>query len=302
MVDITQVGQTVQNGDRATAAWLNSVHQKFAYLEQQLALANEQISNIKSQLSQAFRVAPVSGLTVSYGAGSVKLSSGLVATTNGGLINVTDNTRSYLFVDNADGLVKASINRAQNGYEFAYVVAAGGKVTQVVNYPIFETKTAPPDLGNYATLDYANSRSWEDLATARKTTQYAIPQTDTYYTIPFENLKGAGFNTAGLFTAPVGSGSRRYVFQAQIRVDTDAPFTQPDLAVKISLFANNSETCILQQMESARGDITLNAANAEPVTLQGGQTATIRVYLTAGYRARVREQSLVQVWRLPLPA
>jgi hypothetical protein len=227
------------------------------------------------------------------------LSNATVANILPGRLTLADNSTTYIYIDDQGNVVSAT-TRPGIGQEVAKVTVSSGNVTNIVNYPIFEVRPGLPDFSNFATIDYANSRTWQLIAVARKINTYSIPGTDTYYTIPFESLKGSGFNTNGLFTMPTALAPGKLIFHPQIRVDTTTPLSSPDLSVKLSLFAGNDELGLpLAQFESARGDTTINASNAEPVLLTAGQQCTIRVYLTIGKNARVREGSVVSVWRLP---
>ncbi len=297
MANITNLDQVASPNDVVMPDWVNVVATRIKSIELQLADAAQQINELKAQLSQAYKVQIKGNLNVALAGGSVKLLNGTIAIVPPASFNVTNNATTYVYINDSTGTLNASTTRPTTGLEVARVVASGGTITSAQNYPLFETKTPFPDLSQYATIAYADTRSWEAIATAKKTQRFSVPNTDTYYTVPFESLVGTGFNTAGTFTTPKAG---KYIFHAQIRVDTTAPQTQPDLSVKLSLFIGADETGLpLMQAESARGDITLNAQNAEPVTLTVNDKAYIKVYLTDGYQARVRENSVVQVWRLP---
>lgn len=299
MADITNLNQTANELDRLAPAWINSVAARVKEIDTAIASANSQINALKSQVSQAFRVSPISGLNVQYAGGQIKLSNANVANIQAGQITLSNNAITYIYI-NDQGAVLASLTRPGIGQEVAKVTTLNGNVTDIINYPLFEVRPALPDFSDFATVDYANSRAWQLISVARKVNTFSIPGTDTYYTIPFESLKGTGFNTNGLFTMPTAIAPGRLIFHPQIRVDTTSPLSSPDLSVKLSLFAGNDELGLpLAQFESARGDMTINASNAEPVLLTAGQQCTIRVYLTIGRNARVRENSVVSVWRLP---
>lgn len=295
MADVVNLSQTANDGDRLAAAWINNARSAIAGLQNQVDSANLQIDSLKSQLSQAFRVTVLSGLTVSYAGGLVKLPSGLIASIASASLAIANNTTSYLYVDE-NGQVLTSTTRPDIGLEIARIVASSGQITQIQNYPLFEVRPTLPDLSLYATIDYTNGRSWQNINTAQKTTTQAIASRDTYYTITWQSITGTpGFNTAGTFTAPVNGN---YIFHCQVRVDTLAP--DVPLAVKLSLFDSNSETGLpLAQGDSAYGDITLNASNAFPLQLEQGEDAYIKIYLTRGISSRVRENSRCQIWKVP---
>jgi hypothetical protein len=289
MPDIIDLNATAANGDRLGFQWINAVRAKFIALDAQLAVANQTINQLRSETAQAFRVSVVSALNLSYTGGAVKLPSGLIATVAPGNITAPNNAVSFVFV-NASGAIAISTTRPALGFEIARVEASNGAVTQLQNYPLFAVRPVDPDLSNYATVDYANSRAWKIQALGRKTSTFAIASTDTYYRIPLESLTGSGFATNGLFTAPVAGN---YVFASRIRVDTTTP-NQP-LAVKLSLYVGSTEI-LLHQGDSAYGDLSASVQNNEPVPLAVGGQADMRVYLTRGVNARVREGSSVVAW------
>jgi hypothetical protein len=291
-MDILDLSQQAANGDRLGFQWINAVRNKISDLESQLAIANQTINQLKSETAQAFRVSIVSGLNLSYTGGAVKLPSGLIATVAQGNITAPNNAASFVFVD-SNGAIAISTTRPNIGLEIARVQTNNGTVTQLQNYPLFTVRPVDPDLSQYATVDYANSRSWKIQALGRKTSTFAIASTDTYYRIPLESLTGSGFATNGIFTAIVAGN---YVFASRIRVDTTT-LSQP-LAVKLSLYVGSVEI-LLAQGESARGDYSASVQNNEPVQLAQGGQAEMRVYLTSGVNARVREGSSVVAWLVP---
>ncbi|NMG10831.1 hypothetical protein [Brasilonema sp. UFV-L1] len=295
MVDIVNLGQVAQDSDILRAAWINAASRKLADLEQSLAVANEKLGTLQSQLSQAFQVTRSAGLTANVAAGTIKIG-GIVASIAALSITCPDNSTSYVYIDN-NAQVLVATTRPSGGYEIARVVTSGGQITEIQNYPLFEVRPPAINTDNFATIEYANSRAWQRIALARKTQDFPIPARDTYYRIPFEALEGNGFNTSGLFTAQTAGD---FVFHAQIRVTTTATQTSPDMSAKLSLFTAGQEYAILGQTESARGDLTINASNARPLIMTAGQTADLRIYLTRGVQTSVRsDYSLVQVWKLP---
>lgn len=296
MPDIVGLDQVATDSDRVMAAWVNAIRNKVVSLEQQLAYANEQIGTLKSLVSNAFAIAPIAGLTANMSSGSIKLSNGTLASIPSQSLTFPNNATSIVFI-NDSGVVVVSATRPTIGYEIARVVTASNAITSVQQYPLFVVRPQEIDINNLATIAYANSRSWQSVAIARKASAYSIPGRNTYYTVPWETLFGTGWNTGGDFTAPV-AGS--YIFKVQVRVDTLAVASSPDMASKISLFSGNSEQGVaLQQVESARGDLVFNAENAEPLVMAKDAIAQIKIYLTAGTQCRVRENSVCQVWRLP---
>lgn len=296
MADLINITQTAAANDRLMPQWSNSVKAKFEALEQELAFAQQQLADFKSQLSQAFKITPIGGLSVSVAGGMFKTISGTVLTVSPTTLLLADNQTHFIFVNNS-GAVNASTIRPATSLEIGRVVTLAGKITDIVNYPLFEVKANLETLSSYATIEYADTRAWREQARARKNTNYNIPGRDTYYVIPFESLIGSGFNTAGVFTAPQAG---KYKFQCQIRITTLAVASNPNMSAKLSLFQGNVEVNTpLQQGESAYGDLTFNAENAEPVTMALNEQATIRIYLTSGTQCQVRPGSVVQVWRLP---
>jgi hypothetical protein len=291
-MDIVSLDQIAANSDRLGYQWINAVRAKLSDLDAQLAVANQTINQLKSETAQAFRVTVVSALNLSYTGGAVKLPSGLIATVAPGNITAPNNAVSFVFVD-ATGAIAISTTRPTIGFEIARVQASNGAVVQLQNYPLFTVRPVDPDLSQYATVAYANSRTWQIQAVGTKTSSYAIASTDTYYRIPLESLIGNGFATNGLFTAPVAGN---YLFASRIRVDTLTP-SQP-LAVKLSLYVNNVEI-LLHQSDSAFGDLSASVQNNQPVSLAVGGQADMRVYLTRGVNARVREGSSVVAWLVP---
>ncbi|NEQ28492.1 MAG: hypothetical protein F6K28_57870 [Microcoleus sp. SIO2G3] len=295
MPDITTLNQTAADSDRLAAAWVNAVRNKLADLDQQLAYANQQINSLKSQISQAFRVTQLTGLTIQYASGQVKLPSGVVVTISSGTLTVPASSVSYLWVSDT-GAVQLTTTRPVIGLEIARIVSNATTITEIQNYPIFEVRTALPSLDEYATRAFAESRAWQLVAIARKTTTFSIPSRDTYHRLTWESLSGTGWNTGGTFTAPV---TGKYIFHPQIRIDSSTPASSPDVSGKMSLFLGTDEyNTALQQGESAADDLVLNASNAEPAQMNQGDTASIRVYITTGTNCRVREKSLCQVWRI----
>ncbi len=293
MVDITSLNQTAQQDDRLMPQWVNATRDAIASLSQQIAYANDQISTLKSQLSQAFQVVPTAGLTATVAAGNIKLPSGLIVAIAQTTVSVPNNATSIVYISDT-GQVVVSVERPSVGLELARVTAEG-IITSVQNYPIFEVRPAAVNLENYATRSYADSRAWKIQATGRKTAVFPVPGRDTYYRIPFESIAGTGFNTAGVFKS-IGT----FIFKVQIRMDTTAVASSPDLSGKVSLFVNNEEeTLALTQFQSAVGDAVFNAENVVPVTLTSEDSADIRIYLTRGIQARVREGSRVTAWKLP---
>ena len=294
-MDITNLSQTAQQDDRLMPQWVNAARDAIASLTQQIAYANEQISTLKSQLSQAFQVVPTAGLTATVAAGNAKLPNGLIVAIAQTTITVFNNAISIVYISDT-GQIRVSLERPSVGLELARVTASGGVITAVQNYPIFEVRPAAINLENYATVEYANSRNWQQVAIARKTTTFPISSKDTYHRLTWEELSGTGWNTGGTFTAPVAG---KYVFHPQVRIDSTTPLSSPDLSGKMSLFLGNDEyNTALQQGESARADLVLNATNAEPAQMKQGDTASIRVYITIGSSCRVREKSICQVWRI----
>jgi hypothetical protein len=293
MPDIIDLSQTAANGDRLGFQWINAVRDRISSLEQQLAIANQTIQDLKAQTAQAFRVSVISGLSLAYLGGQLKVkTSGIILTIAPGNLTAPANATSYVQIDML-GAVSVSTTRPSSGFEVARVVTDATSVLSVENYPLIEARGAEPDLSTYATIEYADSRSWNEVAVGKKTSSFSIPGTDTYYRIPLEALSGSGFATSGLFTAPA---TGRYVFSSRIRVDTLSP-SNP-LAVKLSLFVSGTEY-LLHQGDSAYGDLSASVQNNEPVTLNQGSTADMRVYLTRGTLARVRENSSVVVWQVP---
>ncbi|MBW4633568.1 MAG: hypothetical protein KME30_17215 [Iphinoe sp. HA4291-MV1] len=294
-MDLTSITQTAQDNDRLMPAWSNSVKDKFTAIEQEIAFAQQQLADLKAQLSQAFQVTPTGGLTVSVAGGSFKTTGASVIVVSPTTLTVPASATSYVYI-NDSGQVLVSTTRPAVGLELAKVVATGVGISSIQNFPLFEVKQAI-NLSGYATIAYADSRSWQQIAVAKKTAVYNIPGRDVYYTIPFESLQGSGFNTGGVFTPPQGG---KYKFQCQIRVDTLATASTPEMSGKISLFVDGQEIgTALQQGYSAFGDLVFNAENAEPIILTTAQQATIKVYLTSGTQCRVRENSTVVAWRVP---
>ncbi|MDY6899109.1 MAG: hypothetical protein SWZ49_13680 [Cyanobacteriota bacterium] len=291
MADLISLDQTATTNDRVMPQWLNAVKAKLETLEQQLALANETIQKLRAETAQAFRVTVASGLSLSYAGGVVKLLNGDTATISTGAISAPDNTVSYLYVD-AAGEIAIAQTRPDIGLELARITTAGGKVTELINYPQFRVQQAPVSLEDYATVEYANSIAWSQVARGRKTSIFNIATTDTYYTIPFEELQGNGLNTGGIFTPPVDG---TYLFNPRIRVDSLSPSSP--LAVKLSLYINDVEV-LLHQGDSAYGDLSATMLS-ESFNLTTSDRVSMRVYLTRGTLARVREGSIFVCWRIP---
>lgn len=298
MANITAINQTASNGDIVQDSWVNGVNAELDRLGGLITQLSSRVSSAEDAFIP-FRSTPLSGLNLAYNGGSVKLPDGTIATLPPGTIGALDNTTSFLFVDeNGLMLIADSGNRPILGFEVARITAAAGVITAIEHFPLAEVRPVLPDLKDYATVDYANTRSWFNAVTAHKNGVFPIPGTGQYYVVPFENIilgGGDTFNTAGVFT-PATEGD--FIFHMRIRVDTLAVFTQPNMAAKISLFVNNTEY-VIAQGESARGDLVLNGSNASPVKMGLGDTATIKVNLTTGVQCRVRQESTLQGWRLP---
>lgn len=297
MADITNLNQTASDSDRLMSAWINNVRSKIIELDQSIAFANEQINSFRNELSQAFKVSSSGGLSANVAGGSLKLTQqGTVFAVSPTTITLTNNATNFVFI-NDTGVVSVSTNRPSTGLEIARVVTANGSISSIQNFPLFKTELAQVNLADYATVDYANSRVRKLIATGRKTLVQSLANRDTYYTVSYQSLTGTGLDTAGTFTCSIAG---QYVFQSQLRIDTTTPLSSPDLAIKMSLFLEADETgAPLMQVESARGDVTLNANNAIPLQMTVGQRAYIRAYITTGSNVRVREGSSVSVWRLP---
>lgn len=153
------------------------------------------------------------------------------------------------------------------------------------------------NLEGLATIEYANSRAWNLVASATKTNTFDIPTDNEYYRIPFERITGEGFDTSGRFSV---SESGNYIVMLQIRVDTLATASTPDLSAKVSVFTDNQEAPLpIHQSESARGDLVFTGQNAIPFALIQGSIIDTRVYLTIGQLCRVRERSSISIWKLP---
>lgn len=290
MPDLTDLSQVASENDRVMPAWLNAVRNKLTSLEQQLAAANQTITQLRAETAQAFRVRVQAGLSLSYAGGTVKLLTGEIAVVQPGALTAPDNATNYIYIDGT-GAIALATNRPDTGLEIAKVTASSGAVTELINYPQFAIKSSPVDLDDYATVDYADSKEWQLSAKGRKTAVFAIPATDTYYTIPFESLEGSGLNTGGVFTPP---DNGIYLFNPRIRVDSLSPSSP--LAVKLSLFINGVEY-LLHQGDSAYGDLSASPMS-EGFTLTTSDQVTMKVYLTRGVSARVREGSTFSCWRI----
>ncbi|HEY9782470.1 MAG TPA: hypothetical protein V6D09_20300, partial [Leptolyngbyaceae cyanobacterium] len=96
-MDITNLSQTAQQDDRLMPQWVNATRDAIASLSQQIAYANDQISTLKSQLSQAFQVVPTAGLTATVAAGNVKLPSGLIVAIAQTTVSVPNNATSIVY-------------------------------------------------------------------------------------------------------------------------------------------------------------------------------------------------------------
>lgn len=297
MADITNLNQTASDNDRLMSSWINSVRSKIVELDQSLALANEQINSFRNELSQAFKVTSAGGLSATVAGGSLKLTQqGTVFTVSSTTITLTNNATNYIFISDT-GVVSVSTTRPSTGLEIARSVTLNGSISSIQNFPLFKTELGQLNLSDYSTIDYANSRVQRLVALGRKTGTQGLPARDTYYTVTYQSLEGAGLNTAGTFTCAIAG---KYIFHSQLRCDTTTPQSSPDLAIKMSLFFETDETGLpLQQGESAYGDITLNAQNSAPLQMSIGQRAYIKAYVTQGSNVRVREGSVVSVWLLP---
>lgn len=290
MADLTSLDQAASENDRVMPAWLNAVRNKLTQLEQDLAVANQTIQQLRSETAQAFRVKVEAGLSLSYAGGTVKLLTGEIAVLQSGALTVPDNQTNYIYIDGT-GAIAVNNNRPDTGLEVAKVTTTSGAVTELINYPQFTVKSSPIDLDDFATVEYADSKEWTLSAKGRKTAVFAIPSTDTYYTIPFESLEGIGLNTGGVFTPPVGG---TYIFNPRIRVDSLSPSSP--LAVKLSLFINGVEY-LLHQGDSAYGDLSASPMS-EGFNLTTSDEVSMRVYLTRGVSARVREGSTFSCWSI----
>lgn len=133
MADIVNLSQVAQDSDILRAAWINAASRKIADLEQSLAVANEKLGTLQSQLSQAFQVTRSAGLTANVAAGTIKIG-GIVANIAALSITCPDNSTSYVYIDN-NAQVLVATTRPLGGYEVARVVTDGGQITEIQNYP-----------------------------------------------------------------------------------------------------------------------------------------------------------------------
>lgn len=295
MADLVSYTQTAAVGDRLTSDWANSVRNAINSANTAIAANTQSINQLRADTTQAFKTSVLSGLTVSYLGGNVALTSGVIIAISPGTATVPNNATSYLFI-NALGAVTVDSSLPQGAVGMAAIVASGGVITSLQNYPLFAIRPSF-DPGAYATTTYAASRAWEKAAVARKNSLQNLANNAQYYIVTFESLQGAGFATNGTFTHT--GVQRDYIFDAQIRIDTTAP-NSANLSVKVSIFVNGTEQAILYQARSAEGDITGTGRNVEPFRLSDGDQVNIRAYVTSGVNVRVRENySVCVAWRLP---
>ena len=85
------------------------------------------------KLQNGFRCAVVSGLLVSYTAGTYLNQQGNLVTSPSGSVVVPDNTTSYIYINNV-GQVQASVLRSVLRVTLAEVVAVGGTITSLTDY------------------------------------------------------------------------------------------------------------------------------------------------------------------------
>lgn len=290
MADLTSLDQTAGESDRVLPTWFNAVSARFTEVTQQLAVVQEEVQKLRSETAQAFLVSRISGLSVSYAGGTVKLPDGSISAVSPGEITLPDNQINFIYIDGA-GAVQANTTRPDTKFEIARVTTNSGNISEVINYPQFRVSTEINDLDDYATTNYVDSRQWQEVAKGVKNNIYNIPATSNYYIIPFEQISGNGLSTASQFTPSVDG---RYLFNPRIRVDSLSPSSP--LAVKLSLFINNVEI-LLHQGDSAYGDLSASPIS-EAIALTTSDIVTMRVYLTRGVLARVREGSTLVCWKV----
>lgn len=107
------------------------------YLGHRARLLDSELSNTPGQIkdrlkivTDSLKITAVSGLTVSYGSGIVKLSSGLIQPITGNLLVVADNAVSYVWVSIA-GTVETGLTAPVIRALLARVTAVSGTVTLV---------------------------------------------------------------------------------------------------------------------------------------------------------------------------
>lgn len=303
MARITSLDQNVANGDTIDEQWFDAVNAAIAKLTQDLANTQQELETIKSQVTESLIVSLGGGLRLEISPGRVTLPDRTVSVIPSSNLQAIANDRSYIYINTTGQLEVSTTEPADGLLELAEATANDSEVTQLTNYPRLRVSTPTPNLDLLATRAYVDDNKFKPLATARKTSAFNIPQSDTYYVIPFESLTGSGFNTSGQFTAQKDG---QILATAQIRVDTTRPDLYRDLSVKFSMFDVNSELGLpLSQMESADGDLTHNAITAAPITVTTGQVFTFRIYIsfrnrqvTTNDRIRVRENSRVTIWQV----
>lgn len=293
MADLNSIEQIASSNDRLMFNWVNSVRQSVYDLRNSIATINQQIIDFNDKIINAFKISSVSGLTVSVAGGNIK-NNNTVSTVSPIQLTLLDNSTNYIFIDGTN-IIKTATSKPETIYDIGYVVTLSGIITQIVNYPIFEIKQTP-NFDDYATVEYANSKTWQLIASGRKINVQGLPNRDTYYTVTYNEIEGIGLNTGGIFTVPQDG---KYVIHMITRVDTSSPISNPNLSVKMSFFVNDVQEVLLSQLESARGDATLNGSNAIPLILATGNIIRPTIYITEGVSVRIREISNIAIWKVP---
>ena len=291
-MDIISLNQTANDNDTLAASWVNEASNKIREIEKQLASLTQQLNTLKAQLN-AFHVSSSGGLQINCSGGNVKIRDE-VYNIKPQVISLKPNKVNFIFITEM-GILCFGDQRPEKSYDVAKVVTNQNSIVEIKNYPLHEVKPSAFELDKYATIEFARSQRWIPLVAAIKRSIYRVPERDKYFILPFEEIRGNGFDTGGTFTCrQVG----QYIFHAQIRVITTR--IAIPLSVKLSFFINNIEFPIpLIQVHSARGDVTLNASNAIPYNLKLDDKVHLMIYLTQGESIDVREGSGVQVYLLP---
>ncbi|NEO59232.1 MAG: hypothetical protein F6J98_02030 [Moorea sp. SIO4G2] len=298
MTDITNLDQEVRENDKIQPAWLNNVRAVIKSIQDQFAQVSTRIAEVESSV-YPFQIERLSGTTVRNRRGAIKLQSGLVVPVEPTSLEAQEG-RNYVYVD-SDGVVKISgrlPDADQERFEVGQVINTGGQLT-IINYPITAVSKPPPSLDDYATRAYADRSMKKAIAQGQLASNYQIPSSEQYYTIPFIG-EGVGLTSDGYKVSIEGD----YEFHLQVRINNIE--RTPDLSGKISIFIYSGDTIredlgvALSQTTSAQGDLILNASNAVPISLLTNDIVRFKAYITKGENCRVLRDSSLFGWRLPI--
>lgn len=193
MADITSItGDPAQEGDIVKSPWINEVQGEFERLNQEISQLNRRFSAAE-EIVRPFRSTPLSGLTLAYAGGSVKLINGDILDIPAGTIEAPDNTDSHLIINQAGEVtIEEAPGRPVYGYEIAKITAENGVITSIRPYPLAEIKPILPDLSDYVLVDdlasLARPYAWQDAGGILLEQESLLVLNSQYYIVPFDQV------------------------------------------------------------------------------------------------------------------